>query len=214
MSELFTVFYRTVIIYAVLVIVLRLSGKRQIGELQISELITAVLLSEIAASPITTTSHSLLKSVVPIVTLVSLEVLLSFATTKSQMLKKLVDGRPSIIINRGRLDRRELSRLRMSVEELISECRQAGCGDIADIEYAILEENGKLSVFEKAQKGERETGIAHTLVVDGNISETGLIQTGCTREKLLARLKEKGVTLDRVFLYTVNDAGEEHIVKK
>ena len=102
----------------------------------------------------------------------------------------------------------------MTVEDLISECRQSGIGEIGDVEYAVLEENGKFSFFEKVQKGEKEKGIAHTLVTDGEISPQGLALAKMTEKQLKILLEQKSLDLSEVFLLTVNDANETHIVKK
>ena len=214
MTDVLTLFIRTVIIYVFLLAVMKIGGKRQIGELQLSELITALLISEIATVPITTPTTSLLHAVIPVVTVILLEILLSYITTKSRKLKRLLDGSPDVIIERGKLDIAKLGKLRMTVEELICECRQAGIGDLSDVEYAILEENGKFSFFEKAKKGEKEKGIAHTLITDGEISPYGLRLAGMTEPQLHALLKQKRATASEVFLLTVNDAGDTHIVKK
>ena len=205
-----TLFIRTLIIYIFLVIAMRMGGKRQIGELQISELVTALLLSEIAALPIGHEEIPLTYAVVPILTVISVEIICAFIVTKSQPLKRLFDGTPSVLIRKGKLDKAELGRARMGLEELLSEARLKGISDISDLEYAILEQNGKLSVFEKAKKGEKETGIAHAVIVDGNVSEHGLKCISMTRDDLDARLKNKKTELKKVFLYTVNDAGEEN----
>ncbi len=209
-----TAILRTLIMYVFLVAVMRLGGKRQIGELQLSELVTALLLSEIATTPIISPELSLLDAMLPILAVILLEIIITFATTKSQGLKKLFDGTPSVVICRGEVDVKEMGKLRMSVEELIAECRQAGIRDLADVEYAVLEENGKFSLFEKAKEGETERGIAHTLVVDGVVSQNGLRLSGYTRELLMKRLKKLRLELGDVFLYTVNDAGEENYIIK
>lgn len=200
--------------YIFLVVIMRIGGKRQIGELQLSELVTALLLSEIATAPIIDTEKSFLVAVIPICTVIILEIIITFLTTKSSIMKKIFDGSPSIVIEKGKLDQRELGRLRMSVEELIGECRQAGICDMADVEYAVLEENGKFSFFQKTENGEKERGIAHTLIVDGHISENGLRFSGMSEEQLLNELKERKLVLCNVFLYTVNDAGERNILIK
>jgi len=214
MADLLTLFVRAVIIYVFLLAVMKVGGKRQIGELQVSELITALLISEIAASPIITPSTTLLHAVIPVLTVILLEITLSFLTTKSRRLKRLLDGVPDVIIARGRLDIKKLKKLRMTVEELICECRQAGISDLGDVEYAILEENGKFSFFEKAKKGEKEKGLAHTLITDGEISPQGLNIAGMTEAQLQSLLKQKRLKVDEIFLLTVNDAGDTHVVKK
>lgn len=207
-----TLFIRTLIVYIFLVIAMRMGGKRQIGELQISELVTALLLSEIAALPIGHEEIPITFAIVPILTVICVEIICAFIVTKSQPLKKLFDGTPSVLIRKGKLDKAELGKARMGLEELLSEARLKGISDISDLEYAILEQNGKLSVFEKAKKGEKETGIAHAVIVDGNISEHGLECVSMTKSDLDERIKNKKTELKKVFLYTVNDAGEENWV--
>ncbi len=204
-----TTFYRTIIIYLFLVLAMKLGGKRQVGELQISELVTALLLSEIASIPIGHEDIPMSFAIIPVLTVICLEVISAFVVTKSTVLKKLLGGNPSVLIKSGQLDIAALSKLPMGVEELISEARLKGISDISDLEYAILESNGKLSVFEKAQPGKKETGIAHAVIVDGSISENSLKVLDMTKAELEARLKTKSTDLKNVFLYTVNDAREE-----
>ncbi len=207
-----TSFFRTIIIYLFLVLAMKLGGKRQVGELQISELVTALLLSEIASIPIGHDDIPLSFAVIPVLTLICLEVISAFVATKSQALKKALGGTPSVIINKGKLDIEALAKLPMGVEEFISEARLKGIADISDLEYAILESNGKLAVFEKAKDGEKETGIAHAVIVDGSISQNSLDQIGMSKAQLDSRLKSKNTELENVFLYSVNDAGEEYWV--
>lgn len=209
-----TAVLRAGVMYIFLIAVMRLGGKRQIGELQLSELVTALLLSEIATTPIVSPELSLPSAMLPILAVMSLEILVTYATAKSQRLKRLFDGTPSVVIKRGELNEKEMGRLRMSVEELIAECRQAGIRDLADVGYAVLEENGRFSIFEKAAPGETERGIAHALIVDGTISQNGLKLAGYTEKKLLGEIRKRKLELAQIFLYTVNDAGEEHLIIK
>ncbi len=207
-----TSFFRIIIIYVFLVLAMKLGGKRQVGELQISELVTALLLSEIASIPIGHDDIPLSFAIIPVLTLICLEVISAFVVTKSQKLKKALGGTPSVIINKGKLDIKALAKLPMGVEEFISEARLKGIADISDLEYAILESNGKLAVFEKAKKGEKEIGIAHAVIVDGIVSQNSLRQLDMTEARLYSRLKSKNTHLEDVFLYSVNDAGEEYWV--
>ena len=206
------VFIRTVIVYVMLVTAMRIGGKRQIGELQLSELVTALLLSEIAAMPIGHDDIPLAFAVIPVLTVICIELITSFAVTKSKFLKNIFDGNPSFVIRKGKLDISELSKLHMSVTELMSEARLQGVCDLADVEYAILEQNGQLSVFEKAKKSETERGIAHAVIVDGCVNEHGINALKISEASLKNRLREKRTELSSVFLYTVNDAGEEYWV--
>ena len=208
------VFIRTVTVYALLVTAMRIGGKRQIGELQLSELVTALLLSEIASMPIGHDDIPLAFAIIPVLTVICLELITSFAVTKSKFLKNIFDGNPSFVIKKGKLDVSELSKLHMSVTELMSEARLQGISDLSDLEYAILEQNGQLSVFEKAEQGQTERGIAHAVIVDGCINEHGIQALQMSEASVKKRLSEKKTKLHSVFLYTVNDAGEEYWVFK
>ena len=209
-----TILIRTVIVYVFLIIAMRMGGKRQIGEMQISELVTALLLSELATIPIGNEDVPLTFAVIPILTVISFEIISAFIVTKSRRLQKIFDGSPSMVISKGVLDKDELSRLRLGVEDLISEARQKGISDISSLQYAIFEDNGKLSVFEKAKTGETERGVAHTVIVDGEINRFGMKYVRMTEETLKKRLDEKNTSLKKVFLYTVDDAGYENWIFK
>ena len=142
-----TLFIRTIIIYFALLLALRLMGKRQIGELRVSELIITLILSEIAVQPITDRNKPLLYAIVPILLLLSVEVIVSYLLLKSDFIKKLFYGSPTILIRRGRLLEEELKKNRIEADELASELRQKGFSKLDEIYYAVLEENGKLDTL-------------------------------------------------------------------
>lgn len=191
-------------------IAMRIGGKRQIGELQLSELVTALLLSELAAMPVGHEEIPLTFAVIPISAVICIEIIAAFAVTKSKKLRTLFDGKPSFVIKKGKIDLAEMQSLRMNIDELISEMRQKGVSDVSEVEYAILEGNGELSVFQSSEVGKK--GISHTAVSDGELNEKGIAHLGLTAEDIKSRLKRKGLTVESVFLYTVNDAGDEYIV--
>lgn len=207
------VFLRTIVVYILLVIAIRIGGKRQIGELQLSELVSALLMSEIASMPIGHEEIPLTFAAIPLITVICIEIISAFAVTKSKRLQSLFDGKPSVIIEKGKLNFAEMERLRFGIEELIVEARLKGISDISELQYAILEDNGELSVFKKREP-ENEKGIAHVVISDGNVSLPGLKTVGMSRSVLDARLAKRGVDANAVFLYTVNDAGEEFMIKK
>ena len=219
-----TVFTRTILIYLILIFTMRLMGKRQVGELQLSELIVTIMLSDFAATPIYETDIPFTYAVTPILLLLSVEVILSFIILHVPRLKILLGGRPSLIIKKGKLDQKELKRQRMCLSELIGSLREQGISDIGDVEYAILEENGKLSVFEKASKKPpcaedlkirvSEKGIAHSLILDKVIIERNLKEAGWSEEKLMKKLKSLGTDKDKILLFSVNDLGETTIIYK
>lgn len=219
-----TIFFRTLITYFVLVFSVRLMGKRQIGELQVSEFIVALMLSEIAAAPITSRTMPLLYAIVPILLLLSVEVIVSYILLKSNTLKRLFYGSPTILIKRGKLLQPELSKNRIELDELMSELRQKGFSDPSDVYYAVLEENGKLSVFPTAGKSPAtaedleldttENGLAHVCVIDGKTIKKNLRNAGWDEARLFAELGRHGVELEDVFLMTVNDTGKVTLIKK
>ena len=217
-----TVFLRTLIMYFLLVTAVRLTGKRQIGELQISELVVTFMLSELAVLPITDKSLPLSHSVIPITLLLSLEVVFSYIQTKSIAFRKFFSGGPTVLIERGELKAEELLKNRIDLEELLGELRQKGAFSISDVEYAFLEENGKLSVLTKASASPftpeqigfpvAEKGCAHAVIVDGKLNCAALTSayfSASRSEKLLS--KEK-LSISDVFLMTVDDAGNAFII--
>ena len=221
---MFTIVLRTVLIYLLLFVVLRLMGKRQIGELQTSEFVITVLLSEIASAPITNESIPLLHAVVPILILLVTEILISVALLRFNFLKKIFYGKPSVLIRRGTIDEKELRRNRMEIDELLSALRQQGYSDVSDIRYAILEENGALSVFPNAARSSltpsdmklttEERGLAHLLLLDGRLISENLALSGWTEDRLDKELRRRGLSRKDVFLFSADDAGTVNCVKK
>ena len=141
------IFIRTVILYFCVVFAMRLMGKRQIGDLQPSEMVVTIMVSELASLPMGSGNTPLLMGIMPIITLVVLEISLSYASMKCKPLRRLFSGRPSIIISDGKINREEMRRQRMSYDDLKEELRLEGCTDISTIKYAILETNGQFSII-------------------------------------------------------------------
>lgn len=213
-----TLLIRTIVIYLILVISLRLTGKRQIGEMQLSELVVTFMLSELAVFPITDKNVPLAHAVLPIAVLLSSEVIFSFIQTKSPAFRKFLCGGPSVIIEKGRLKPDVLAKNRLDVEEMLGELRLKGCFDISQVEWAILEENGKMSVLTRADASPftpeqldlpvDEHGCAHPVVVDGKANQNGLTAANKTESWLDCFLESKGIPLSHVFLMTVDDLGD------
>lgn len=219
-----TVFIRTFIMFAVIFGALRLMGKRQVGELEINELVITFMLSELAVVPITDSGIPLLYSIVPTFVLMSVELILSLIISKSSFFKKILLGKPSVIIQKGKLDQCELKKLRMSVSELMSELRLKGIASIDEVEYAIIEDNGQLSVFTKESVSENSpknlpndqnsAGIAHCIIIEGKIYEENLKLAGKSREWVFETTRCLGKHANDIFLMTVDDAGKIYIIDK
>ncbi|MBQ2152474.1 MAG: DUF421 domain-containing protein [Clostridia bacterium] len=149
---MFIAIIRTALLYLVILASVRLMGKRQISDLQTSELVVTMLLSDIASIALENTSKPLLSGLVPMTVLVISEILLSAVMIKSPLFRKLVCGRPIVVINKGKIVQTELKRLRMSIDELWEELRSKDVFSLDDVYYAIVETNGTLSVLKKPEK--------------------------------------------------------------
>ena len=205
-----SIFFRTLLIYLLLSISIKLMGKRQIGELEVSELITTLLISEIASLPIADSDIPLLNAAISILFLVSIEIIVSSIKNKSEKLKRCIDGEPSFLIYKGKLVQKTLRENRISINELLSEVRLNGIGDISEVYYAVLEQNGKVSIIDTSSGG----NLAHTLVVDGEINESGLSALKKDKKWLDEVIKKKKTKLENVFLLTLDDSDTINIIKK
>lgn len=207
---MFSIFIRTILIYLILTILLKIMGKRQLGELEVSELVSTLLISEIGAIPIGDPDIPLLNAVIPILFIASLEVLLTALKSKSNKLKRVVEGSPCYVIYNGKVDQKALIDNRISINELISEMRNQGIGDIDEISYGILEPNGKLSLIKSSDC----PSYAHPIVIDGEIHRKALQKLGYNEIWLKNRLVENKCELDAVLLMTVNDDDNINIIVK
>ena len=209
-NELFSLlFFIDQKIYLVFIITIRLMGKRQVGELEISELVITFMISELATMPIQNPTIPLSYAVIPIIVLVVGEIVFSFLITKSKLLKKLIVGNPSYIIKKGKLNQGELSRLRMGLSELLYELRLKDIDNISNVDYAILEENGKLSVFEKDK-----SKLSHAIIIDGDIVKSNL-ELICKDEKwVLNYLERHKIDLKNVFLLCASEDLSINIIMK
>lgn len=219
-----TIFIRTIIIYVVLLTSMRLMGKRQIGELEISDLITTLLVSEIASLPITDTNIPVSHAIIPIVILLTFEVVSSALLVKFPPIKKYISTRPTTLINNGRLYPTQMQKVRLTADELISEIRQNGISSISEVQYAILEQNGKISVIQKPEfrppsakdmnMNTSDSGLFHIIIENGLINSHGLCGAGLEKEELDRILREKRLERKNIYLMMISDKGEIEIVLK
>lgn len=200
---------RTIIIYILLTFSLRIMGKRQIGELDVGELVSTLLISEIASIPIDEPDIPLLNAVIPILFILSIEIILSTLKNKSEKMKRLIEGSPQYIIYKGRLLQKTLVDNRISINELLSEMRSQGVGDIQEVYYATLEQNGSLSLLKKS-----DCTMAHTVIIDGQIISSSLKMLGYDDNWLKNRLKERRIKQEEIFLMTIDDLEAINIILK
>ena len=205
-----SIFIRTIIIYVILNIMLKIMGKRQIGELEVNELVSTLLISEIGALPISDTDIPLLPSLFPILFIASTEVIISVIKNKSALIKKAVEGEPAYIIYKGRLRQKVLAENRISINEILTEMRTQGIADLEDVRYALLEQNGKVSFLKQSDS----PNISKTLVVDTKLDKENIKEAGLTEIWVMGEVKKRGLSLDDVFLMTVNEDGKIKLIKK
>ena len=218
-----TAFIRTVLIYIFLTVVMRVMGKRQLGELDVGELVITILLSDIASLPITNPEKSIFSALIPIATLAALEILTSTLILRSAFVKKLLSSKPSMLIVHGKLDKIALTKARISIEDLLSQIRQNGIYDLSEVDYAILEENGKMSIIPKSQNRQPDMsdlklpcdnkGIMHIVISDGRINTHGLSTVSKDESWLRTQLSTRNIDLSDVLCMTCDDSGRIYIVK-
>lgn len=217
-------FVRTIVLYVVVVGAMRLMGKRQIGELQPSEFVVALLISELTAIPMQEPGIPLLNGIIPILTLISCEILLSSLTLVSPRARKAITGRPSILIMNGQIDQAEMHRLRYTIDDLMEELRLAGYVSVDAVAFAVLETNGKLSIFPNSSNqpvtagmmslAAPENGLPVTLISDGYPIENSLQQAGKDQAWLDGQLRAQNLRPDQVFLMTVDPADKVILIPK
>ena len=216
---------RTVLLYFIVVFAMRMMGKRQAGELQTSELVVAIMISDVASIPMQNTGVPLLSGVVPILTLLVAEVIVSFIILKNRKIRHILSGTPSIIVCHGKIDEKEMRKQRYNIEDLMEELRVCGYADISQVEYAILETSGQISVIPKSSaravtvsdlglniSGEQ---IPHTLVFDGVLDKKELKNSGKDENWLNKQLRANGIKhLREVFIATTDTNGNLFVQSK
>ena len=144
-----SIMFKTTILYIFIIIVYRIMGKKEVGQLGIVDLIVSILIAELAAISIENADDSIFVSIVPIIVLVIIQVLFNYVSLKSDKFRKLIDGNPTVIIKEGKIKFKEMTKIRYSLDDLITQLREQGIKSIEEVDYAILENDGKLSVFQK-----------------------------------------------------------------
>jgi len=218
-------FIRTIIIFFFITGVFRLMGKRQVGELQASELVVAILISEIASVPIQDSSNSLLFSLMAILVLLTCEVALSFVCQKVPKIRRIMFGEPSVLVENGKFNQKEMRRQRFSVSDLMENIRNSGIGSISEVEYLIVETNGKVSAIQKGGKSPvtpedlslvaTDKEISYIIIDDGKIFGHNIRKLGFDENWLRTKLRESRVKSPRdVYYMSAAKSGEVFIYPK
>ncbi len=216
---------RTILIYALLIAAMRVMGRRQLGELQPIELVVTLLISDLASVPMQDSTIPLFSGIIPIFVLVAAEILFSAWMLKSPKFSALVSGKPMLVINNGTLDQQVLKKLRMTVEDLTESLRGQGVFDLRDVQAAVAETNGSITVYPTAAKRPvvfedlgrlpiSDHGMPLVVAADGALCDWAMQVLGLDEAWLHQILRAQGYRLQDVMLMTANISKDYHIIPK
>jgi uncharacterized membrane protein YcaP (DUF421 family) len=219
------VFVRALILYSLVVIVMRIMGKRQIGQLQPFELVVAIMISELAAVPMQDTAIPLINGIIPILTLLIAQMLLSFISMLSVRARGVICGKPSILIENGKINEGNLRKDMYTLNDLLEQLRNSNIHNITDVEFAILETNGQLSVIPKSQKRPvnaedlniptKYEGLPLDLIIDGRIMIKNLEKADLDVHWLKNELNNLGISnLNKVLFASLDTNGDLYYQEK
>lgn len=219
-----TIIFKTMIVYILVVASMRIMGKRQIGQLQPSELVITLLISEIAAVPIADNNISLKSVALPMATLILFELIISILNIKSVYIRSILQGNSVILIRNGVVDQIQLKKLRYSMDDLLEELRKKNIFDVNEVQYAIAETDGTVSVLPKPEKRfvtpedmqipVETDSFPFVVIDDGVIKYKHLSECGHTRESFEKYLRKKNIQIDEILLMCMTSNGETTVIKK
>lgn len=221
---LFTTVLRTLILYILVMVAMRLMGKRQIGDMQPAELVVTILISEIASIPIQDTTQPIIVSIVAIFALVAFEIALTVLTMKSNTLNNITNGKSALIIKEGKILQPQLKKMRLTVADLLELLRGQNIFDLSEVSYAVLETNGTLNVLQKPQyrparvmdcaKVTEPDSYPSLVISDGKILKRGMQDVGISKTQIDKILSSKHIKRSDVFIMTIDRFNNAVIIKK
>ena len=205
------ILFRSFFFYILITIVYRIMGKREIGELSVMDFIVSIFIAEVVAISIENYDKSILISIIPIVILVSLQLITSYISLKNKKIRDIVDGKPSVIIKNGEIDFKEMYKQRYNLDDLLSQLREASVKSIEDVDFAILETSGKLSVFKKNEDDTHSYPLP--IILDGVVEKETLSEIHKSIYWLDRELKRQNLKVDDIF-YSFYKDGNLFIIEK
>ncbi len=219
-----TTLTRGFILYFVIMLAIRLMGKRQIGEMQPTELVVTILISEIAAIPLDSNDIPLINSILTVFLLAGLSIITSVLTLHIPKFRTFFDGHPAIVINNGKLDQQKMKDLRLTVQDLMSAARQQGVFDLSQVQYAIVETNGSVSIMQKSKYNPvavkdvdinvPEEALQHLIICDGKLIKSSLTEAKLSKTSLEKHLKKEKVKMEEVMLLTYGGGEFSETIRK
>lgn len=210
--ELLTTVFRTLFFYFFITLCYRIMGKREVGQLGVIDLIVSILIAELVAISIENINKSIFLTIIPISVLVLIEIFFAFISIKSRIFRNVFSGKPSVIINHGIINYKEMIKQRYSIDDLLLSLRQQSIKSIDEVEYAFLENNGKLSVF-KYNFLKVDSSYPVALIIDGVIQDKTLKSIRKTKTWVYLYLKSREIELKDVF-YGFYKNKKVYIIKK
>lgn len=198
---------KTIILYFIIVLSYRIMGKKEVGELSIIDLIVTILIAELAAISIEEAKRSIFTSIVPIFIIVLIQITLSYLSLKSNKIRDFLDGKPTVIIKNGKVVFSQMTKLRYTLDDLLSQLREQGVKNIEEVDYAILENSGELSIFKNTKE------YPMPIIMDGVVDYQILKEIGKNEEWLQQLLKENHVDLENIF-YAFYRNKKTYMIKK
>lgn len=196
MHDIVIIGFRTVLFYIILLLALRIMGKREVGELGVIDVVVFIIMAEVAAFSLDSTDKKVLEAIVPIAILLCIQLISSYISLKSKKFRDLVDGDPSVLIRNGEIIETEMRKLRYNLDDLFQQLREQNIGSVQEVTFAFLEPSGNLSVFTK-----EDTQPVLALISDGVIQIRHIEIIGKTEEWLINELKKQGVNDYRKVFY-------------
>lgn len=219
-----TIFIKTIIISLFVLLAVRLMGKREIGQLQPVELVVIIIIADVASTPMEEVGTPILQGIIPIFALVVGQLILSYLNIKSVFFHKLISGKASVLISKGKINEENLKKQRYTIDGLIEQMRVAGYADIKDIEYAILETSGQISVIPKQDKNNvtvgdmniktEYVGYPRIIIMDGVLYKNNLKSLGYDDVWLKKKLEASNSNVEDTFLLTSDESGKTYFQKK
>ena len=210
--DLFTVGYRTLLFYFIIILVYRLMGKREVGQLSIIDLIVSILIAELVAISIENFDQSILFSLIPIGVLLVVEITISHLSLRFSILRNVFDGKPSVIIKDGKLNFKEMVNQKYNLDDLLVQLREKSIKSIEEIEFAVLESNGKLSIF-KYGVDIKKSSFPMPIILDGEIEKDTLKELNKDEKWVQQLLLKNKVNLEDIF-YAFYKGTETYIIKR
>ncbi|WP_231710759.1 DUF421 domain-containing protein [Gracilibacillus suaedae] len=216
-EEIFTLVFRTLLYYFSIVLVFRLMGKREVGELSILDIVVFIMIAEIAVLTIEDLELFFGYGLIPMIILLIIQRLTAWISLKSPLFRKWFEGKPAIIITRGKIDEYAMKKNRFNFDDLMQQLRENGTESIKDVSYAILEPSGKLSIIEKKSYDNvrnKIDGLVLPLIVDGRVQEKALQQLDKSEDWLHEQLQQKGFNSIKQISFCSIDVHDEWYIDK